>query len=211
MGGELECSGRRTQVHPVETVLDRTFENRSLQVVVREVGVEKQPVVPPLVPLASLPALPNALVEAGSGQRVRNRVAHIIEGEAAREVDALDERVGGLAQVADHEEAGGLDPGRDARLHPRARLVRSDAFLHLLQHVLVACLDAEEDPLAPRAPHLPYPRLSTGRALKRSPKTDLWQKSQRKGRPRVDMKGVVASFQCLRQYAMYSALGTSPR
>src|SRR5258708_22661801 len=154
MGGELECSGRRTQVHPVETVLDRTLENRRSQLVLREVRVEKQPVVPHLVPLASLPALAHTLVEAGAGGRGRNRIADVIEGEAAREVDALDERVGGLAQVADHEEAGGLDPGRDARLDGSARLVRRDAFLHLLQDVLVAGLDAEEDPLAAGAAHL---------------------------------------------------------
>ena len=40
---------------------------------------------------------------------------------------------------------------------------------------------------------------SNGRALNRSPKTDLWQKSHRNGQPRVDIRGVVASFQCFRQ------------
>src|SRR5437899_2816850 len=52
---------------------------------------------------------------------------------------------------------------------------------------------------------------SVGRALNRSPNTDLWHKSQRTGDTRVDISGVVASSQRLRQQAMYGSSGRSPR
>jgi len=48
---------------------------------------------------------------------------------------------------------------------------------------------------------------SDDRARKRSPKTGLWQNSQRNGQPRLAISGVVASFQCRRQYWMYWRLG----
>src|SRR5580704_14906775 len=103
-------------MHPVEAMLDRTFEDRRPQLVLREVGVEEQPVVPHLVPLSMLAAFADALVKAGARQRVRDRVADVVEGQAAGEVDAAYERVRGLAQIADHEESCRLDPGRDASL-----------------------------------------------------------------------------------------------
>src|SRR5256885_13860999 len=106
------------------------------------------------MPLAARTALAHALVEARPRQRVGDRIADVVERKAAGEVDAAEEGVGRLAQVADHEEARRLDARSDARLDRRAGLVRRDAFLHLLQHIFVARLDAEEDALAAGAMHL---------------------------------------------------------
>src|SRR5438105_11077771 len=97
-------------------MLDRPLEDRGPQLVLRKIGVEKQPVVANLVPLTVQPPLADSVVKAGSREWVGNRVADIVEGQAAREVDAADQRVGGLPDVSDHEESGRLDPGRDACL-----------------------------------------------------------------------------------------------
>src|SRR6266581_4099621 len=148
VGGELESLCRRPQVHLVESVLDRPLQDRRAQLVLGEVGVEEEAVVANLVPLAALPALAHPFVESSSRQGVRDRVADVVEGQAAREVDAADQRVGGLPQVADHEEARRLDPGRDACCHGRAGLVRCDALaagpVHLLEQSLVHVRDSAE-------------------------------------------------------------------
>src|SRR5229473_1440222 len=107
-----------------------------------------------LVPLAPLPALAYAFVEAGPGQRVGDGIAHVVERQAAGEIDAANQRVGGLAQVSDHEESRRFDPGGDTSLDGGPSLVGCDALLHLLQYVFVAGLDAEEDSLAAGAMHL---------------------------------------------------------
>src|SRR5207245_1791152 len=127
---------------------------RRPQLVLREIRIEEQPVVPHLVPFTVQPALANAFVEAGARQWIRDGVADVVQRQAAREVDAADQGVGRLADVADHEEPGGLDSRGDARLDGGARLVRRDALLHLLEHAVIAGLDAEEDSLAARAMHL---------------------------------------------------------
>src|SRR2546425_6516366 len=92
VGGELESSRGRPQIHLVQPVLDRALENRRTQLVLREVRVEKEAGVPGLVPLASLPAFPHPLVEASAGQRVGDGVADVVERNAAGEVDAADQR-----------------------------------------------------------------------------------------------------------------------
>src|SRR6202051_4063027 len=107
-----------------------------------------------LVPFAGLPALAHPLVETGAWQRVGDGVAHIIEGQAAGEVDALDQRLRGLAEIADHEEAGRLDTGRDARLDGFSGLVGGDALLHLLEAALVAGFDTKEEAFAAGATNL---------------------------------------------------------
>src|SRR5713226_242287 len=154
VGGELESPSRRSQVQLVQPVLDGALEDRRPQLVLREIRVEQQPVVPNLVPLALLAPLVDAVVEARAGQRVGDGVADVVEGQAAGEVDAADQGVGGLAKVSDHEEAGRLDTGSDACLDCGAGLFGRNPFLHLLQDVGVARLDAEEDSLAAGAMHL---------------------------------------------------------
>src|SRR4030081_685711 len=101
-----------------------------------------------------LPALSHSLVKTCARKWIRNRVAHVVEGQAAREVDAPNQRVGGLPEVADHEKARFLDTRGNACLYCCPRLVRRNALLHLFEDVLVSGLDAEEDPLAARAAHL---------------------------------------------------------
>src|SRR3982074_3507288 len=104
IGGELEGSGGRPEVQFVELVLNGPLQDRRAKLVLREVGVEQQPIVADLVPLAMVAALAHAFVEPGPGQRIGDRVADVVERQAAGEVDALDQRVRRLAEVADHEK-----------------------------------------------------------------------------------------------------------
>ena len=82
-------------MHLVEAVLDRALQDRRPQLVLGEIRVEQQPVVPDLVPLALLAPLVDSIVEARAGQRVGDGVADVIEGQAAGEVDASDQGIGG--------------------------------------------------------------------------------------------------------------------
>ena len=70
-------------MHPVEAVLNRSFQNRRSELVLGKVGVEQQPVVAHLVPLAPLAALAHSPIEAGARQRVGDRVADVIQRQAA--------------------------------------------------------------------------------------------------------------------------------
>src|SRR5882762_743888 len=116
-------------MHPVEAMLDRALQDGGPELVLREVGVEQQPVVTDLMPLAALAALAHAFVETRTRKGIGDRVAHVIQREAAGEVDAADQGVSRLAQIADHEEAGRFAARRDTGVYRGAGLVRRDAFL----------------------------------------------------------------------------------
>src|SRR2546430_14033401 len=143
---------RRQRLHVVaaQLVLDRALDDREAQLALREVRVEQQAVVADVVPLALLPPLGDPRVELGAGQRVRDRVAHVVQRRVRGEADRPHQALGRLSKVADHEDARRLDAGLHARRRRLLRLLRLDALLHLLQHALVARLDAEEDALAAR-------------------------------------------------------------
>src|SRR5712664_2044144 len=84
VGGQLERASRGAQAHAVQAMLDGAFQYRGAQLVLREIGVEEQAVVADLVPLSLLPSLADALVETCPRQRIRDGVAHIVEGQTAR-------------------------------------------------------------------------------------------------------------------------------
>src|SRR5260370_42091102 len=108
VGGELESLRRRSQVQLVQPVLDGTLHDRRPQLVLGEIGVEQEAVVSYLVPLAFLPALRDSVVETRAGQRAGDRVADIVERQAAGENDAAGQGIRWLAEGTDPEEAGPL-------------------------------------------------------------------------------------------------------
>src|SRR5258708_4221898 len=91
VGGELESPRRGPQMQPVQPVLDGALEDCRPQLVLREIGVEQEPVVPDLVPFAFLTPLVDPIVKAGAWQRISDGVADIVEGQAAGKVDAADQ------------------------------------------------------------------------------------------------------------------------
>src|SRR5437899_7087651 len=69
VGGQLKRPSGGAQVHAIQAVLNRAFQDGCSQLVLRKVGVEEEAIVANLVPLAPLPPLAHTLVATCTGER----------------------------------------------------------------------------------------------------------------------------------------------